>query len=310
VESCGRQGAVLRFSDLNPWVDPAFPSWALIKTSGGSLPANAIWRPIQATSGSLRFPAKKYRLVDSNHLLFEGAADGHQGLYAWTPSGFKEWGCTNGLSGASSMFSFEQKMNRFVFVKETMSEPQEVFLCDAGKPARQLTSLNAATREKVRHDAREVDWRSADGTVVHGWVLTPSSRQGPYPLVTLVHGGPGYPVTNTFANYFTIWPYPFEVMAARGMAIFLLTIVARRPTDEALLSRRISMANRSTTSLPAWSTWSILGSPTRLDWPLRGRATAHGSGLSRRPGRTYSERHHLRTAIPIYSCSMRKCLVR
>jgi dipeptidyl aminopeptidase/acylaminoacyl peptidase len=40
-------------------------------------------------------------------------------------------------------------------------------------------------------------------------------------MVTFVHGGPSAPLTDMFAGYFAYWPYPFEVLAERGIAVFL-----------------------------------------------------------------------------------------
>jgi dipeptidyl aminopeptidase/acylaminoacyl peptidase len=39
-------------------------------------------------------------------------------------------------------------------------------------------------------------------------------------LITHAHGGPAWPYPNAFAPYFDLWPYPFEVLAARGFAVF------------------------------------------------------------------------------------------
>jgi acylaminoacyl-peptidase len=75
----------------------------------------------------------------------------------------------------------------------------------------------------VRLAYRRIDWSGRDGVSVSGWLLEPpaGSRSSPWPLLTFVHGGPGYAYPDEFAPYFPIWPYPLEVLALNGIAVFI-----------------------------------------------------------------------------------------
>ena len=139
------------------------------------------------------------------------------------------------VDGAAKFFQFSGDFKSAAFVNENLTTPPEIFVWRAGEGAQQITSLNADVAAKRMPHAREVTWRSKDGTSVQGWLLTPPENSAggkPWPLVTFVIGGPGPTNNNEFANTFLgsagipgyaggLWSYPFEVYANNGAAVFL-----------------------------------------------------------------------------------------
>lgn len=105
------------------------------------------------------------------------------------------------------------------FVGQSLTNPPEVYLLTEGS-IRRITSLNAFVRGRIGYKAVPVTWRGAGGVPVSGWLLEPSGSGPPWPMVTFVHGGPLYPMTDSFARYYATWPYPFEALASHGIAVF------------------------------------------------------------------------------------------
>jgi dipeptidyl aminopeptidase/acylaminoacyl peptidase len=63
-----------------------------------------------------------------------------------------------------------------------------------------LTAHNAALAARAGDVATEqLSWRSPDGTEVHGLLMAPANRPGPLPLVVLLHGGPTWLWSASFA---------------------------------------------------------------------------------------------------------------
>jgi dipeptidyl aminopeptidase/acylaminoacyl peptidase len=111
-------------------------------------------------------------------------------------------------------------------VLENANQPQEVFRIDPGSGA--LTPL---THEADRLPARslghvdEIEWRSRDGRfTIHGFLVLPRAYDPTrrYPLIVLLHGGPGYPFTNSFVGInFAPYQLPPHLLAAAGYMVLL-----------------------------------------------------------------------------------------
>ncbi len=164
--------------------------------------------------------------VDEDTLYSERTIRAIPSLYEMTPSGFERARIFENIDGAISFVRFSGDLTTAAFVNENMERPPEVYIWRGGGELTQLTHLNRTIADKTLPRAKEVVWQSKDGTSVQGWLLKPNDDNGkPWPLITFVHGGPKFAFTNEFALYFSkyrgMWPYPFEVFAVNGIAIFI-----------------------------------------------------------------------------------------
>lgn len=209
---------VLRVNETDPWVSPNFPDWTVVDASGSLSQDAEAWRPVEIYGRSSVFlPAGATRV------LLEKTSEGVHTLFELSDGGIRPSEIVAGLEGNSSLFSFSADFNTAAFVHESLTRPPEVYVRQGNTLARRSTDLNGNIARKIRHTARELSWKSTDGVTVKGWLLEPSGsrHKRPWPLITHVHGGPGFAFPNAFTPYFQIWPYPFEVQVAQGMAVFV-----------------------------------------------------------------------------------------
>lgn len=100
-------------------------------------------------------------------------------------------------------------------------EPPDVWAAPVGNEFRRVSDLNPDLRQ-IRWGTRErLTWRSQDGLELDGLLILPAGKSradGPFPLVTLVHGGP----YGRFADDLQLsWAAPAEWLAHHGYASFL-----------------------------------------------------------------------------------------
>ncbi|WP_129791707.1 prolyl oligopeptidase family serine peptidase [Sphingosinicella sp. CPCC 101087] len=203
---------VRRVRESDPWVSGSYPDWALVDVSGSE---TAVWHPGEFYPSDLRFLPRS-----ASDILVANTVGGVHSLFRLRPEGLSRSAFVAGLEGSSSGFSFSGDFRRVAFVHESLTRPPEVYVAGEGFAPRAVTRLNADVARAVDYGAREVRWTAADGVEIAGWLLTPAVGEGPWPLVTHVHGGPAFPYPDAFAPYFDHWPYPFEVYAGRGYAVF------------------------------------------------------------------------------------------
>jgi dipeptidyl aminopeptidase/acylaminoacyl peptidase len=102
---------------------------------------------------------------------------------------------------------------RYYYLRSDPASPRELWVLDAGQP-RQATRLNAGSPGQFS-TPEEINFRSFDGTPIQGWLYPPLKREGRWPLLLSVHGGPhgayGYAFNETV-----------HVHAARGYATLLV----------------------------------------------------------------------------------------
>jgi dipeptidyl aminopeptidase/acylaminoacyl peptidase len=114
---------------------------------------------------------------------------------------------------------------RVAFVKSAWDHPGDVFVRENGETTR-LTRVNEDyLANHVISEPEAIRFSDDDGPEIDGWVLTPpagvdvdgggSRNDGPYPLVTEIHGGP-HAMWSTAG---TMW-HEFQTLAARGYAVF------------------------------------------------------------------------------------------
>lgn len=197
------------------WVSEAFRRWTVMDP-GKALPADSAWRAIEVYPRGLAFFPR-----GPDRLRVENTVEGVHSLFDVDGGRISRSALTDGLDGSSSLFRFSADGSAAAFVNESLVRPPEIYLKQAGTPARRMSGLNAAVAADVDFKAREVSWKGADGVTLKGWLIEPRSGAGPRPMVTHIHGGPAFPFPDAFVPYFDYWAYPLEAYASRGMAVFL-----------------------------------------------------------------------------------------
>jgi dipeptidyl aminopeptidase/acylaminoacyl peptidase len=125
------------------------------------------------------------------------------------------------LTGAAGSLTVSRSGDLVAVVASASPEPEDVYAGPAGGPLRRLSDTRPALRQ-VRWGAQErLSYRAADGLRLDGLLILPPGRRradGPFPLVTLVHGGP----YDRWADRLTLHPHsPGQWLAAAGYAVFL-----------------------------------------------------------------------------------------
>ena len=216
---------IRRVTETDPWVSWSFPEWGVADVSTPLRDDQLSWHLAETygVDGMTFFP------INDLSILVEEPLQGVQSLYVWDAQRMRRSELVAGVDGDSSLFAFSADRSRMVFVNESLTCPPEIYSrIGTEGPTQKLSNLNSSIAQKLKITsvAREVTWTSTDGATVSGWLLEPAdpTHRGPWPLVTMVHGGPGFAITNMFGPYFYtwggVWPYPFDAYAAHGIATF------------------------------------------------------------------------------------------
>ena len=125
------------------------------------------------------------------------------------------------LSETSTVFSMDRNENIAV-VREDSTSPRDVWLAKrapGGVEWAQLTHHHPQAADFDLGATESIHWKGADGWDMQGLLIRPvgAATQGPYPMVTIVHGGP----TGMLANRFYAASQGYQLLAAKGMAVFL-----------------------------------------------------------------------------------------
>ena len=91
--------------------------------------------------------------------------------------------------------TFDKAMTRMAYTVGTYDSPSDVWTARLdGSDERRLTDVHADLRSEIAITRTErLSWKSADGTVIEGFLTLPygyNRADGPYPLVVFNHGGP------------------------------------------------------------------------------------------------------------------------
>lgn len=222
--SDGRLLHVRRLSQQNAFITDA--EWTVIDfRSTPTLLGGLNWREIENSKEDV------IHSVENKELTIARTMSGQRGLFKVTDK-VSDHEIMSDLDGTLHHFSFSADSRVVAFVKEDLVNPQEVYVLREGAEPFRLTHLNAVIAAKRMPRMRDITWQSRDGTMVHGWLIEPSTRSDddrkPWPLITYVHGGPSSPYRNEFAYCFYgtnapsgRWPYPFLAYANHGMAVFM-----------------------------------------------------------------------------------------
>jgi dipeptidyl aminopeptidase/acylaminoacyl peptidase/cyclophilin family peptidyl-prolyl cis-trans isomerase len=174
-------------------------------------------RELAARGAVFPGPVERVAWADLNSLLLVAAKGTGQHIYLCDFSSGALAAVTRGDEVAGG-FSVSADGERIAFVKETPARPADVYSVSIPplEPARALTDHNPQVRTWQLAKFDVVSWKASDGVEIEGILWTPEGN-GPWPLLTLIHGGPASADTAGFA--FSAMEYP-HLLAALGVAVF------------------------------------------------------------------------------------------
>ena len=106
-------------------------------------------------------------------------------------------------------------------LRSTAQEPSEVWAGTPEGPLERLTDLNPELRGISWGAQERLSWTADDGLSLDGLLVLPPGKtrdDGPFPLVTLVHGGPYGRWSDSLQ---LSWAFSAQWLAANGYAVFL-----------------------------------------------------------------------------------------
>ena len=208
---------VRKATEANMWIgDAPYPAVAIVDTSTQWNESIGPWANIELyPRGSKVLPATPSKI------FIETRSRARDALFSLRDGQIARSAIK--LQGNNSQFQFSSDFKALAFVNESMVKPPEVYFKRGNQPARRLSSLNEQVAELQLPRSSEIAWKSSDGVEISGWLLSPDTSKypPPWPLLTYVHGGPGYAYPDQFLPAISNWPHPLEVLAARGIAILI-----------------------------------------------------------------------------------------
>lgn len=173
-------------------------------------------------ASSLWFPDSRHLLIcatdGTQNVLWKAALDGS---YDRIPLGAIHPVCDPYSSSTfdAGIAGDVARDGSIAFIATTSRSARELYYLPAGsaKP-RQVTYFNAFLSKFDLGDMTELDWRGSDGFAENGVVTRPpNARAGvKYPVVLLIHGGPG--LSNTRDFVYEQWPLA-QMIASRGYIV-------------------------------------------------------------------------------------------
>ena len=171
------------------------------------------------TAGMAVCPAELAQVADGPPLaLFADGLD--TAIYRLDPD-LLRFGCVSARDGLAGSLTACRSGAVIAALASTSYEPVNVH---AGPPGGQLIRLSDTrpTLRAIRWGSQErLSYRASDGLGLDGLLVLPPGRNradGPFPLITLVHGGPD----DRYADQFMLAPHPTgQWLATAGYAVFL-----------------------------------------------------------------------------------------
>ena len=119
-------------------------------------------------------------------------------------------------------FDISRDGSKIVYMKGSPASPPEVWVRESGllKGSDQLTRVHRWLEEKELPEAKVVRWKSRDGTEIEGvlWLPRGFEKDGSYPAVINVHGGPMWAWWYGWHGSWHDWAIP---LASRGFVVLL-----------------------------------------------------------------------------------------
>ncbi|MEW5993376.1 MAG: S9 family peptidase, partial [Candidatus Zixiibacteriota bacterium] len=170
-------------------------------------------------SSDVHFTGPLYWSADGKRLFFLSSDTGTTNLFHVPGSGGKPTRLFKGdchIKGCS----FNGKTRTAALIYADLNNPGDIMSCPATygaeKKAVRHTDLNKFLRTELKLGrTREVEFKSFDGTGVHGFLVTPPDFKAlrKYPAILEIHGGPQTQYAFTFFH-------EMQYLAAKGYVVF------------------------------------------------------------------------------------------
>jgi dipeptidyl aminopeptidase/acylaminoacyl peptidase len=183
------------------------------------------FRPVTDES-RLELYAPRFFWRDEAGPIFENTVQADTELFRLTKDGTVQ--PLTRFGGDNSSFAVSSSGDEIAFVHDDVQHPPEVYIARAPfTSSRAITAVNAALASLPSPRPETVHWKGAGGVDVEGLLLKPPAytRGKRYPMLVMVHGGPGVAIKDAFEPYSLFaqwaWPYPFRIFADRGYLVFI-----------------------------------------------------------------------------------------
>jgi len=158
----------------------------VIPTSGG--------KEVNLTADWDYLPSSPRWSPDGKYVYFMGGVGGTTHLFRVSPHGGAVEQVTKGERRLSDV-TFDKNFTKIAYTVGLNEHPSEVYVASIdGSNERQLSHVHDAFMAEVALSRSErLQYKSADGTPIEGWLTLPAGYRaggGPYPLVVSNHGGP------------------------------------------------------------------------------------------------------------------------
>ncbi len=174
-------------------------------------------------------PSDYYLTPDGKGAYFLATVGTARGLF-YMPLLTRKAVRQSGDRGVISDVSFSKNFYRMAYVRETMTQPQELYIADdATHPEEDgLKNFTPATRQNAAAASWAVGlsdvvrWKSSDGRMIEGILVYPAGwtpSRGAAPLIVKIHGGPSGVYQQTFQA--SSYGSDAQRYAADGYAVLL-----------------------------------------------------------------------------------------
>ena len=171
------------------------------------------------TAGMTVCPTELAQVADGPPLaLFADGLD--TAIYRLDPDRLR-FGCVSARDGLADSLTACRSGAVIAALASTSYEPPNVHAGPPAGPLIRLSDTRPALRAISWGSQERLSYRAADGLGLDGLLVLPPGRtraDGPFPLITVVHGGPDY----RSADEFMLAPHPSgQWLATAGYAVFL-----------------------------------------------------------------------------------------
>ncbi len=196
----------------------------LESTSGGWIYSRSKVMLLDLATGRSRevapgFDASLSRIAwapDGRSLVAVGEERGHAPLYTIDVGSGRE----TRLTTDGIVSDFDVTPGATVYLRESLTSPQQIWLRRGAGEPRQITRAGATTlAETPLGEAEQFSFAGWNGETVHGWVVRPAGHQPGrrYPVAFLIHGGPH----GSFGN---AWSYRWNPQVWAGMGYAVVSV--------------------------------------------------------------------------------------